>query len=102
MTRPAKPGDIAIVICCPETSGANVGKQCLVEEQCRCFDDHWTVEALEPHYRTDPLEALFLGPQCRPGEHMCYRKKHLIVKEDPDAGNVEVDGTPINIEVHHE
>ncbi len=78
-TRPARPGDVAIIIRDENPQVCNIGKQVEVVGQC-CVPEDWHCLAHEPMTRPyDPH-----GRACRPGDKICLRKKDLIAKEDPD------------------
>lgn len=77
----AVPGDVCIFVRDQMAEGRNIGKRCVVLEQC-CLDDCWTVEALEP------LHAREMGTneisRCPAGASVCCRKTDVRPLRDPD------------------
>lgn len=80
MTRPARPGDICIVINDPENMGKNVGKQLHCDQQCRCDANSWVCTTLEPFVQL----AFFHQIRHAPGAVVCCRKQDIIPLLDPD------------------
>lgn len=84
MSRPARPGDLCIVVTDPDNLGRNVGKQLTCDEQCRCYSDSWSCSTLEPFAVRLDVAHLDFYVRCPAGANLCYRKPHIIPLDDPD------------------
>lgn len=87
--KPAQIGDIAVCLRDSEFSGANIGKTCHVDAQCRCEAGLWEVTTLEPWVSYLEFGGFEFLTRCAAGTQVCARKSELFKKEDPDE-DVEV------------
>jgi len=87
MTRPARPGDICVIIKDTLTPGLNVGKQCTCDVQCACYSDSWECTSLEGLIVTSIL-GLF---RCQPGQVFCIQKPDIIPLLDPENEDVRTE-----------
>ena len=84
-TRPAIPGDNAIVIADEFAGGRNVGKTCHVDCQCACDETYWEVTTLEPFVAVvNFFDIEKISFRTDSGCKFCFRKTALIAKDDPD------------------
>lgn len=83
MTRPARPGEVGIIIHDELGEGKNIGKRLFCKEQCACLSSCNKFTAMEPI-------ADSYGFYCTPGTALCLFKKDVIVLEDPDKGESQV------------
>lgn len=82
MTRPARPGDIGIIIADPPSTHKNIGKSVFVEGQCTCTAGHWRCKMLEPGWYNDSDRA-------DAGDHVCFHKPNVIARENPDDKDID-------------
>jgi len=88
MTRPARPGDICVVVQDSDNEGRNIGKQLSCDRQC-CVSDRWRCTTLEPF-------ADF-GGRCPAGAEFCFIKSHIRPLEDPGEPDATLTELPKEI-----